>query len=286
MNKLLLLFLTCLTISCTYFTKKDDDTSILLAKVHDNYLYLKDVKHVLTNSTDSAAILKQYIDGWVKRQLLFYEADEKAELDRDELERRVAEYRYQLLVYAYQKQYTDNNLDTVVTNEQIKHYYDEHIQNFELKQHIVRCIYGKFSKDSPKKEEIKNALKTDNQADREKFKSYCYLYAKDKKVKDTVWIPFEEAIAHTPFAAIENPIQFLKGTKSKLQEDDEFWYALQLIDYKIADQVSPIAYVKEQIVATILNQRKIILQQQHEDGILAKAKKTEDYEVFYPTITN
>jgi hypothetical protein len=272
--------------ACNYlnFKQKDDTDNKVLAKVHGKYLYLKEVKHLLNNADaqDSANILQRYIDTWVKRQLLFYEADEKAEIDREELERRTEEYRYQLLMYAYQKQYIEANLDTVVTSEQIQKYYTENIQNFELKQHIVRCIYAKFPKDAPKKEEMQAKIATDNADDIEDFKSYCYIYAKEKNIKDSIWLPFEQAIAYTPFAGIENAIQFLKNTKNSVQEDDNFWYVLRILDYKMADQVSPVAYVKEQIVATILNQRKIILQQQHEEGILAKARKTEDYEIFYP----
>lgn len=272
--------------SCKYlnFNQKNDVDNVVLAKVHGKYLYLKDIKHLLTDvsSKDSANILQRYIDGWVKRQLLFHEADEKSQIDRDELDRRVEEYRYQLLTYSYQKQYIDSNLDTIVTAKQIKKYYDDNIQNFELKQHIVRCIYAKFSDDSPKQEDIKKNLTTDNQDDIEVFKSYCYVYAKEKNVKDSTWIPFEEAIANTPFADIDNIVQFLKTNKSAFRKDNDFWYVLRIMDYKIADQVSPVDYVKEQIIAIILNQRKILLQQQHEEGILAKAKKTEDYEIFYP----
>ncbi len=285
MRIIILLLLIFSSFSCKYlnFNQQNDANNVALAKVHDRYLYLKDIKHLLTDvsSKDSANILQRYIDGWVKRQLLFHEADEKSQIDRDELDRRVEEYRYQLLTYSYQKQYIDTNLDTVVTDEQIKKYYNDNIQNFELKQHIVRCIYAKFPDDSPKQEDIKKNLLTDNQDDIEAFKSYCYVYSKEKNVKDSTWIPFEEAIAHTPFADIDNIVQFLKTNKSAFRKDNDFWYVLRIMDYKIADQVSPVDYAKEQIIAIILNQRKILLQQQHEEGILAKAKKTEDYEIFY-----
>jgi hypothetical protein len=285
MRTLLFSFLVFINFSCKYlnFNQQESADDKVLAKVHSQTLYLKDVKHLLNNANaeDSTNILQRYIDSWVKRQLLFYEADEKAQLDRDELERRVSEYRYQLLMYAYQKQYIESNLDTAITKEQIKKYYDENIQNFELKQHIVRCIYAKFHADAPKKEEIRKKLLTDNQDDIDEFKSYCFTYAQEKNVKDTVWIPLDEAIAHTPFMDIENPVQFLQKNKLTAKEEDGFWYVLRILDYKIADQVSPIDYVKGQIIATILNQRKILLQQQHEEGILAKARKTEDYEIYY-----
>jgi hypothetical protein len=279
-NLIGIIFLLSTFTACQFFQEEKPEDKVI-ARVKDKYLYFKDVSSLLNkaNHNDSLRIVNYFIDNWIKRQLLYLEAEEKAEIDKAELEKRVEEYRYQLLVYAYQKKYIDQNLDTLVTDGEINSYYQAHQQNFELKQPIVRAIYAKVPADAPRIDEMRKKLLSNNSDDLEEFKSYCFTYAHQSYTYDSVWRSFDEAVAGSPFMGVTNAVQFLPKTKFLEEKDDSYWYFLRIFDYKLADQVSPLAYVKEQIVNTILHQRKTLLQKQHEEAVMLKAKKNSEIEI-------
>jgi hypothetical protein len=275
-----IIFLLTTFTACQFF-QEDKPEDRVIARVKDKYLYFRDVSSLLkkTNHNDSLRIVNYFIDNWIKRQLLYLEAEEKAEIDKAELERRVEEYRYQLLVYAYQKKYIDQHLDTLVTDSEIESYYQAHQQNFELKQPIVRAIYAKIPVDAPRIDEMRKKLLSNNSDDLEEFKSYCFTYSHQSYTYDSVWRSFDETVAGTPFMGITDAVQFLPKTKFLEEKDESYWYFLRIFEYKLADQVSPIGYVREQIVNTILHQRKTLLQKQHEEAVMLKAKKNSEIEI-------
>ena len=58
--------------SCQWFGGNESEDA--LARVGDRYLFLEDVEGLATANSDSAQIVKNYIDNWVKEQLLLRKA--------------------------------------------------------------------------------------------------------------------------------------------------------------------------------------------------------------------
>lgn len=262
--------------------KKGNDMEPI-ARVHNTYLYQKDLRQVLgqgTSPRDSALLVQRYIDSWIKKQLLFEEAARNARLNMDEIEARVQEYRYQLLTYAYQKQFVDENLDTLVTPEQIKTYYNSNQANFELKQNIVKGLLIQVPKDAPNLAKARQWLRSNNLDDLEELKSYTYSFAVTPRISDSTWIDFDLLVVNTPFDKQDNQLQFITRNRFAEAQDDDFIYLLKILDYKMADQVSPLDFVSKQIEEIILNKRKIALQEQLEDKVWENAQKEKSFEVF------
>jgi PPIC-type PPIASE domain len=252
-----------------------------VARVHNSYLYQQDLAEVVDQTVtgqDSANMVQRYIDSWIKKQLLFYEAERKAKLDKAELERRVQEYRYQLLTYEYQKQYLDEKLDTLVTDEQIKTYYDQNPTNFELKQNIVKGLLIVVPGEAPNLAKVRQWLKSGNSDDLDELKSYAYTYTSNPRISDSAWIDIDALTSGTPFADRNWATLVAKGriTEEKLAGN---LYLLKVLEYKIADQMSPLEFVREQITDIIINRRKIDLQAKMEDDLLEAATKKKDYEI-------
>ncbi len=268
--------------ACSFLGENQDDIGMkAVARVHNVYLYQKDLKNILEgypNRKDSAEIIQRYIDSWIKKQLLVHEAEKNMEIDMAEIERRVQEYKDQLLIYAYQKQFIEKNLDTLVTPAQIEAYYQANQRNFELKQNIVKGYYLKIPASAPKLNEMRMWLRSNSNDAQEAIKDYPY--AEIKLLSDTTWIDFEEMIANTPFFNNPNRNQLLNQNKILEIADNDFVYLIKIIDYKIAEQISPLDYVKEHIKDIILNKRKIELQNQYESQILSKAEKEKSVEIF------
>ncbi len=268
--------------ACSFLSENQDDIGMkAVARVHNVYLYQKDLKNILEgypNRKDSAEIIQRYIDSWIKKQLLVHEAEKNMETDIAEIERRVQEYKDQLLIYAYQKQFIEKNLDTLVTPAQIEAYYQANQRNFELKQNIVKGYYLKIPVSAPKLNEMRMWLRSNSNDAQDAIKDYPY--AEIKLLSDTTWIDFEEMIANTPFFNSPNRNQLLNQNKILEIADNDFVYLIKILDYKIAEQISPLDYVKEHIKDIILNKRKIELQNQYENQILSKAEKEKSVEIF------
>ncbi len=269
--------------SCGLFGEDKEEDAAPIARVHDIYLYKKDLQSVIDgvkSTKDSADIAQRYIDSWIKKQLLVYEAENNMDIDVKDIDKRVQEYKYQLLIYAYQRNFIEKNLDTLVTQAQIQAYYAENQRNFELKQNIVKGMLLKVPKSAIKLDELRAWLRSDSEDASEHVKSYAYGLADARTISDTTWLDFEEIIAGTPFVNNPNRIQLLGKNKNLEVADEDFLYFLKIIDYKIADQISPLLYLRNQIIDIILNKRKIDLQDKYEDAILDKAEKEKSIEIF------
>ena len=260
-------------------TNQNDQVPV--ARVHDSYLYQKDLAEVVNqaaNGQDSADMVQRYIDSWIKKQLLFYEAVRKAKLDRTELERRVQEYRYQLLTYAYQKQYMDEQLDTVVTDDEIKAYYAQNPTNFELKQNIVKGILMAVPVEAPNLAKVRQWIRSGNADDLDELKSYAYTYANNPLVSDSVWIDIESLTSGSPFADQKQELFLVKGRTAEESAGGTI-YLLKILECKIMDQISPLDFVRDQIADIIINRRKMELQMTMEDQLMEEAGKKKDYEI-------
>ena len=99
-------------------------------------------------------------------------------------------------------------------------------------------------------------------------------------LEDTVWLNFDELIQSTPLASIPNHEQYLKTNKYVETNDQNFEYFLYINEYKIADQISPLEFVRDDIKEIIVNKRKIALANQLETDIYAEAQTNNDFEIY------
>ena len=257
-----------------------------VARVYDNYLYEQDLEGIVDeNATfeDSANLVGRYVDTWVKKQLLLAEAASQMEIDEAELERKLLDYRYALIVYEFEKNYVNQEVDKEVDEEEITRYYQEHQENFELKQNIIKGIYAKVPQEAPRVGRLRDLFQGElDDAAREEIRSYCLSFASAYSLDDSTWYNFEEIIANTPLVSIPNKVQFLQKNEFIETSDDIYVYFVKVQDYKISDQISPLEFVKDDIEKIITNQRKVALTQQLEEDIYRDAKKNNEFEIYTP----
>jgi hypothetical protein len=274
---------------CGYLKMRDDEKEVLnrqttkIARVNDKFLLkaeLNDLVPAGSSAEDSARMVKRYINSWVRKQLLIDEASSQIEFDQQELERKILDYRYALMVYEYEKHYVNATLKKEVTEEEIKAYYDTHKDNFELKQNIIKGLYVKVPKEAPRLNKLREFLELEDAEDKEKLKSYSYRFAADFMLDEAVWINFEELIVNTPLMSIPNKVQWLKTNKYVETSDQRYLYFLKIIDYKISNEMSPLEFVRDQIETIIINKRKAELAARLEKEIYEKAQKNNAFEVF------
>jgi hypothetical protein len=275
-------------VSCDLFKIKEGDPESIteippVARVYDKYLYTEDLEGLTSeaiNSSDSTDIAERYIRSWIKKQLLIDEAADRIDFDEAELNRKILDYRYALMVHEFKQYYINQQLQTDVSENEIQSYYISNQDNFELKQNIIRGIFIKLPKEAPKIKKVGKLIRSKKPKDREELASYCFQFATYYTLEDTVWFNFDELIQSTPLAGIPNREQYLKSNKYVETNDQNFEYFLYINEYKIADQISPLEFVRDDIEEIIVNKRKITLANQLEEDIYSKAQTNNDFEIY------
>ena len=261
----------------------DDELPDPIARAGDQFLYPDDLEGIATASgskEDSTERTKRCINSWVRKQILIQEAATKIEFDEAEIERKILDYKFSLMGYEYQSFYINQNLNKQVSDEEIAQYYELNIDNFVLKQNIVRGRFVKLPIGAPKIEKVKALISSKNQENLEELNSYALSFAATYQLNDAVWMVVDEVIKYSPLAEIPNKIQFLQRNKYMETEDAQFKYFLKVEEYRISDNVSPLEFVREDIKNIIINKRKVQLAQKLEEDLYEKAKTNKEFELF------
>ena len=284
----LLASLFCFT-SCEFLQFKknlnglEDPEIQPLASVGDIFLYPRDVAGIIPqgiSKEDSADLMERHINGWIRKQLLISEAQKQLSFDEVELERRVLDYRYALMMHEFEKYNIARNIDTNISDEEIAEYYEANIENFELKQNIIRGYFIQLTKDAPKLTRFRYLLRSNREQDVEELKSYAYSYGTKVHLDDSIWVNFEDVINNTPLMDIPNKTDFLQRHKVYETPDDSFIYFLKVAQYRIQSDTSPLEFVRDDIQKIIVNKRKVALAKKLEEDIYRNAVENEDFKIY------
>lgn len=276
--------------SCDYINKwssqgseKAPVNSKPIARANDIYLYEDDLKGLIpekNQKNDSANIMGQYIDSWLKKQLMIARAAKEIKFDEADIERKVLDYRYALMAHDYEKYFINKNLIKEVSDEEIRLYYEEKFENFVLRQNIVRCLFSKIPKQAPQINTFRSQIRSFPKSDIEEIQSYCYRFAAKSSLETELWLNFDEVISNTPFANIQDRVTFLKNNSFIENSDEEHYYYIRILDYKISNQVSPIEFVRDDIENILINKKKVELRKSLVDEIYKEAKDKNEFEIF------
>ncbi|BDD11021.1 hypothetical protein FUAX_34530 [Fulvitalea axinellae] len=255
----------------------------VLARVKDRTLILPDVANIgqqATDKADSAERVSRYIRNWVRKELMISEAESKMSFDQAEIKRKIQEYRYALMVYEFEKNYINRNLDTNVSEQEVEQYYKEHQDNFLLKQNIIRGYLVHLPDNAPKQKRFKKIFRSNKPDEVDELKEYCFSHASNYSLQDSLWINLEEALRHTPLASVPDKEALLKKNKVVEATEENGKFFLRIMEFRMSDDIAPIDRVRDQIRKIILNKRKIALISALEEQIYKRAEKNNEFEIF------
>ncbi len=253
-----------------------------IAKIHDKYLYLSDLNDVIPDQKskqDSTMIAKNYINDWIKKQLLLKKAEKNLDQQSKDIQQQIENYRASLLIYRYQQQLIDQKLDTTVNPQEIKSYYQQNTSNFTLDQNLVRVLYIKLSENSPNMDRVRRWYKSNDSEDRARLKDYCYQYAEKFDDFNNKWVEFSGLINNLPLQ-VDDPEHFIKNRKYVEIKDNSVYHFLRIHDYKLKGSEAPLNYVKERIRSIIINKRKHQLLEKMENDIYNEALNHNEFVIY------
>jgi len=285
--KLFLLLALLIAPSCDLIKIKDQPKDAAqgqpVARVAEKYLYDSELAGLVpTDATeiDSLNIVDRYVKNWIKKQLMIKEAENEIQFDELELQRKLLDYKYALMVYEFEKFYVDRNLEEQITNAEIEKYYQKNKDNFILKQNLIKGLFIKLPKEAPRTNRLKKMMLSKSDQDFEDLRSYCYRFATKYVLEDTIWLNFDEVFQGTPIQNLEDQERYLRENQYVETKDENFLYFIRIDEYRLKEQISPLEFEIENIINLILNKRKADLANQLEEDIYNEAVKKNEFEIY------
>ncbi|NQX98496.1 MAG: hypothetical protein HRT73_11545 [Flavobacteriales bacterium] len=279
MRVLILLSLSCL-FSCSLFNKEVAENPI--ARVDEMYLYESDIVGIVPQSTtkeDSTLIIDNYIQGWIKDNLILYKAELNLKENQKDVKKQLEDYRRSLIIYSYEKELIKQRLDTLVSNDEIQRFYDDNNQIFELKDNIVKVRFFQVNKKAPQLKKIRKLYKSNKVEDLEKMKELAHQYAEKFHLNDEQWIFFDELQNAVPISVSQSD-EYLKNIKNVEVEDSLSFYFVHIKDYRLKNDVSPLNFETHNIKNIILNKRKLSLINKIRSELYQEAFLSKNIEIY------
>ncbi|MGC4040236.1 MAG: hypothetical protein QM710_05460 [Flavobacterium sp.] len=270
-----------LACSCNYFKPEQKPQSI--ARVGKNYLYKSDIATLVpagTSKADSILLVRDFIDRWASQKLLIDAAERNlSDKKKKEYNALIRQYKIDLYTRAYIEEAVENTVDTIISQEELKKYYDENKENFKTNGTLVRLRFINLSKENPRFEAIRSKFFDYNKKDKKFWNTYA-LQFKSFALNDSVWVDMGQVYAKLPVINPENRDEYIKaGKKIQIQDKDDT-YLIKITNVIDRNQISPFEFIKPTLKEVILNRRKLELIKKFEKDITNDAIKNNDYEIY------
>lgn len=283
----LLLLTGCLFLLGTSCKKKSAETpgsERVIARVYDRYLYADALRNLVppgTSKNDSLNIIRSFVDNWIKQQSVLKRAEDNLDEERKDVEKQLEEYRNSLITYIYESELVKQKLDTSISEQEIEKYYNDHPNNFQLKNNILRVLYFKLPKTAPKMDKVKKWYRSEDEKDRKQLEEYCYQFASDYYFNDEEWIMFDEILKKVPIRTYDQE-QFLRNNRFIEIPDSNTVFFVNIKGFKIKESQSPLSFERDNIRNLIINKRKLDLINAMEKDAYDDAIKQKEIESWLP----
>ncbi len=247
----------------------------VVAQVYYHKLYLSEVLENTPSGLspeDSVALAHEYMDNWVKENLVLHEAEKKLSVREKNFDKKMEEYRNSLLINAYFDKLVSDTSNFKISQEELDAFTKNFDKRYTVDKDIVKLNYVKLSKNSKLIAPVKAILfdESRRQGEREaltKMLGDSVEYLLD----DDTWLYLDDIRNEVPFEVKESDLKSHNQYVDKTIEGNR--YLLVILDYKNQRSVSE---TQEEMAAArmmLVNQRKRQFIEQHVNQLYEKALK-------------
>ena len=281
MRFLSILFCIFTLTSCDYIKlqEKDAPTSEIIAIVNTDKLFKEDLRDFLPRNIsreDSLILVKSFIQDWaVKKLLLDAAANNNTQESLKNINNLVQDYKESLLINNFKEALIKQQLDTIISDDEVEAYYLINNENFKLNEVLVKSKYLYFDASVINKKEIVKFFKSEEIEDAEELERQ-QLSFKMYQLNDSIWTELDKILLKLPFSK-EN---LLKKSKFIQKQDSLGLYLVAIKDVLRRNDIAPLSYIKPTIKEMILHKRKIELIRDIEKIIVKDATKNNNFKIY------
>ncbi len=231
-----------------------------LARVYDKFLYKSDITGLTnesTSPTDSARIIEEYIDNWVRQNLILKVAKDNLQETVAEINKQAEAYKESLIIYAYERQWLAQNLDTIVREDSLKAYFERNKKDFALKGDIFKLAYAVTPIKNKSADSIQFWFSRGIEKYRFNLERYCAANCNAFSLNADVWLKEDDLFKLLPYNMYANGKFRTKGPVT--YQDTVNKYYAKVEDYYIAGSIAPFEFYQEGVKDIIINKRKMEL---------------------------
>lgn len=270
-----------LTTGCIDTFKQSDSPA--LAKVHNRYLYVSDIVDIIPENIsprDSISLVRSYVNDWVRTNVMIYQAQQNLPPDQLDFSKQLEDYRNSLVIYHYETQLINQNLDTIISDIEIEEYYNSHLTDFELKENITKAIYIITENNPEDEDQFDQIFALPDSSMFDSLYYYSEINALSSYLDTTNWVSFFNIQQIVPIETYNREL-FLKNNRFIKISTDRYIYFVKFIDFKIKDDISPLAFKRNDIYNIIISRRKVKLAKKVRKDIYDRALKNKEFEIYY-----
>lgn len=280
MNIFLIIIFTVLT-TCDFPRAKASIKP--LARANDALLFKDDVDFSFIDGmtkSDSIIFVHNVINDWATNQLLIDGAiqnlNNKTQLDFEQL---IQQYKRDLYSSAYLEVLVGNNLDSLVSFQELQEVYLLNKELFTLKEDLLKLRYININTSLSNLNEVKQMFKRFNSDDRSKLDSMSIQF-NSFYLRDTTWIKKEDVISKIkPLEQGFNKVLLKKSNFIELK-DSLGLYLIQIKEVLQRGKTAPVEYVSPTLKQIVINNRKLKLIRKLKSDIVNDAIKNKKFETY------
>jgi hypothetical protein len=266
---------------CALFFLTGCSNDDILASVNDHELTAADAQILMSHlgyQYSKAEDRIAFVDKWVDAMMMQDEIEELDEKRAKVADFRASLFKGELSQYFLTERELMKSVDSTASDKELKEYYRQHLDEFELQDFIVKALFIKLPKDAPKQEEIKEAYLLKNDKDIARIESYAKLYADDFYFDDENWIFFQEIRKKMPSRSVNTNSVVLDRAKTYFEYDGNIYF-INVLDYKLKSESPPFDFVKDQIKERLIGQRMNAKRTEVEKKLIKRLKNKHDIKI-------
>ena len=254
----------------------------IVAVAGSEKLYRSDLDRILPKGMpveDSTRLAMQYITTWASDILYVTIAEEQLSKSEKDVTKELEDYRKSLLKYRYEQLYVNERLDTAVTDDQVREYFEAHSDKYVLQRPVVKARFLAIFSDSPAKEQIRKRMSSDDvnvlvEADSLAFSAaHKYTGWNDGWV-DVAVLSREFGLDYTEVLAKK------KGDWVEIEGEDGISRIAYISDMVKEGELAPIEYAAQSIRDMIISARKQKLIMTLEQDLLKDARDNGKFVIY------
>ncbi len=273
----LVVFTAAVIFACEDVSRQQQEP---VARALGSYLYREDLAGIFPaniDQADSTRIARQFIERWIRNQLYLRLAENNLPGGDKNVEKQVESFRASLLIHKYQQYLLGQNMDTIVSMNEINNYYDTNPGNFVLDRPAITGIYMKIPLSAPDRDRLLAWFRGDN--DLIRLENYAARYSGEHLFFGDEWAYINDVFGNLPSGSREPP-GGIPGLDHISVSDDEYQYFIGITGYLPVRSQMPLSLASRKIKTIILNQRKIKFLNELEKSVMAEGSSKNYFQYF------